>query len=223
MRPTPPPTSVVAVVVGDGVGRIFRSLGVRTLVKGGQSLNPSTADLVEAVRATGSSQVVILPNNRNIRPVAEQVARLVEQYVEVVPTTSIVEGFAALLAYDPDASSAQNARAMGESAAHVVAGEVTRAVRDAATDAGDVRAGDWIGLSATGVRSVADSIALASNRLLATLVLPEHELVTIIEGDGATHANTRRITDFLAENHPQLTVEVHHGGQPLYPYYFGIE
>ncbi|MFI5034838.1 MAG: DAK2 domain-containing protein [Acidimicrobiales bacterium] len=218
-----PTTAVVAVVAGEGVGRIFRSLGVRTLVKGGQSMNPSTSDLVDAVHATGSAQVVILPNNKNIRPVAEQVANLVDQQVTVVPTASIVEGFAALLAYDPDASAAQNAEAMAASTAHVVAGEVTRAVRDAVTDAGDVREGDWIGLSATGVRSVADSIALASNRLLASLVTPEHELITIIEGDGATHANTRRITDYLAENYPQLAVEVHHGGQPLYPYYFGIE
>ncbi|MDE3064315.1 MAG: DAK2 domain-containing protein [Acidobacteriota bacterium] len=218
-----PATSVVAVVVGDGVGRIFRSLGVRALVKGGQSMNPSTSDLVEAVRATGSSQVVILPNNKNIRPVAEQVAALVDQTVTVVPTTSIVEGFAALLAYDPDATAAQNAAAMSESTAHVVAGEVTRAVRDAVTDVGQVREGDWIGLSASGVLSVADSIALASDRLLERLIQPGHELVTIIEGDGATHANTRRITDYLAENHPTVAVEVHHGGQPLYPYYFGIE
>lgn len=218
-----PTTAVVAVVAGDGVGRIFRSLGVRTLVKGGQSMNPSTADLVAAVKATGSAEVIILPNNKNIRPVAEQVADLVDQKVTVVPTTSIVEGFAALLAYDPDAAAAANGAAMSSSMAHVVAGEITRAVRDASTEVGEVREGDWIGLSATGVVSVADSIAQASNRLLATLVRPEHELVTIIEGDGATRANTRRITDYLADAFPQMTVEVHHGGQPLYPYYFGIE
>ncbi|HVB70863.1 MAG TPA: DAK2 domain-containing protein [Acidimicrobiales bacterium] len=218
-----PATAVVAVVAGEGVGRIFRSLGVRTLVKGGQSMNPSTADLVAAVTASGSKQVVILPNNKNIRPVAEQVAHLVDQDVTVVPTTSIVEGFAALLAYDPDATAEQNGEAMRESMAHVVAGEVTRAVRDAATDAGPVREGDWIGLSDSDVLSVADSISSASNQLLAALVTPEHELVTIIEGDGATHANTRRITDYLVDTYPTLNVEVHHGGQPLYPYYFGIE
>jgi len=218
-----PATAVVAVVAGDGVGRIFRSLGVRTLVPGGQSMNPSTADLVAAVVATGSAQVVILPNNKNIRPVAEQVGDLVDQTVTVVPTASIVEGFAALLAYDPDATAAQNGAAMCASMAHVVAGEVTRAVRDAVTDAGPVREGDWIGLSSSGVVSVADSIALASSRLLESLIQPEHELVTLIEGDGATHANTRRITDYLAESYPQVSVEVHHGGQPLYPYYFGIE
>ena len=218
-----PATSVVAVVVGDGVGRIFRSLGVRTLVKGGQSMNPSTSELVEAVLATGSQQVVILPNNKNIRPVAEQVNALVDQEVTVVSTNSIVEGFAALLAYDPDASAQDNAQAMCESASHVVAGEVTQAVRDTSTDAGRVHVGDWIGLNAKGVRSVADSIAGAANKLLAGLVTEKHELITIIEGDGSTPANTRRITEFLADEYPSLSIEVHQGGQPLYPYYFGIE
>jgi dihydroxyacetone kinase-like predicted kinase len=140
-----------------------------------------------------------------------------------VPTRSIVEGFAALLSYDPDASAEQNALTMCESAAHVVAGEVTRAVRDTTTDAGEVHVGDWIGLSDKGVCSIADSIASAANQLLAQLVTGEHELITIIEGDGSTPANTRRITEFLADEFPSLSVEVHHGGQPLYPYYFGIE
>jgi len=218
-----PTTAVVAVVVGEGVGRIFRSLGVRTLVKGGQSMNPSTADLVEAVRATGSSQVVILPNNKNIRPVAEQVAALVEQKVSVVATNSIVEGFAALLSYDPDASAEQNAGEMFESAKHVLAAEVTRAVRDTTTDAGEVHVGDWIGLSAKGVVSIEHSISLASCQLLERLIGDQHELVTIIEGDGSSAATTRRITQFLADEFPQLSAEVHHGGQPLYPYFFGIE
>jgi len=218
-----PTTSVVAVVVGEGVGRIFRSLGVRQLVFGGQSMNPSTSELADAVRATGSSQVVVLPNNKNITPVASQVDALVEENVAVVATNSIVEGFAALLAYDPDASLEANATAMRASACNVVAGEVTRAVRDSATDAGHVHEGDWIGLGASGVLAIADSIAAASNQLLEQLIRPEHELLTIIEGDGATAANTRRITEYLAEAHPQIIPEVHHGGQPLYPYYFGLE
>jgi DAK2 domain fusion protein YloV len=218
-----PTTAVVAVVVGDGVGRIFRSLGVRQLVFGGQSMNPSTSELADAVRATGSNQVVVLPNNKNITPVANQVDALVDESVAVVATNSIVEGFAALLAYDPDASLDANATAMRASACNVVAGEVTRASRDAATGAGQVHEGDWIGLGASGVLAVADSIAAASNQLLEQLIRPEHELLTIIEGDGATAANTRRITEYLAEAHPQIISEVHHGGQPLYPYYFGLE
>ncbi len=219
----PPVTAVVAVVVGEGVGRIFRSLGVRQLVLGGQSMNPSTEELVNAVRATGSRDVVILPNNRNVTPVAQQVNGLVDQNVAVVATSSIVEGFAALLAYDPDASVDANVTAMKSSACNVVAGEVTRAVRDSDTDAGQVHEGDWIGLSDSRVISIADSIAAASNQLLNELIRPEHELLTIIEGDGASPANTRRITEFLAEDFPQISVEVHHGGQPLYPYYFGLE
>lgn len=219
----PPTTAVVAVVVGEGVGRIFHSLGVRTLVKGGQSMNPSTSELVDAVRATGSDQVVILPNNKNIRPVAEQVDALVDQTVTVVPTDTIVEGFAALLSYDPDESAAQNARTMSESASHVLAAEVTRAVRDTTTDVGDVHVGDWIGLSERGVRAVADSPERAANLLLSDLIGPSHELVTIIEGEGSAPATTRRITEYLADAFPALHVEVHHGGQPLYPYLFGIE
>ncbi len=218
-----PTTAVVAVVVGEGIGRIFRSLGARRLVVGGQSMNPSTAELADAVHATGSSQVILLPNNKNITPVAEKVGDLVDEHVAVVATNSVVEGFAALLAYDPDASLEANALAMGTSACNVVAGEVTRAVRDTATDAGDVREGDWIGLGAGGVLAIADSIAAASNQLLASLIRPEHELLTLIEGDGATPANTRRITEYLAEAFPHVVVEVHHGGQPLYPYYFGLE
>ncbi|HET9089546.1 MAG TPA: DAK2 domain-containing protein [Acidimicrobiales bacterium] len=218
-----PATAVVAVTAGEGVARIFRSLGVREIVAGGQSMNPSTAQLAAAVESSGSREVVILPNNKNVRLAAEQVDAVVDQKVVVVATASIVEGFAALLAYDPDASAVENAALMGLSAQRVVAGEVTRAVRSTTTDAGEVREGDWIGLDARGVRSIADSIAVAANALLASLIHEGHELVTIIEGDGATPANTRRISEFLAEEYPALAVEVHHGGQPLYPYLFGVE
>ena len=222
-RPPAPATSVVAVVVGEGVGRIFYSLGVRELVAGGQSMNPATADLVKAVAATGSPEVVILPNNANVRLVAERVGDLVDQVVRVVPTDSVIEGFAALLAYDPAASAGENAAAMAASAAKVTTGEVTRAVRDAECALGPIRRGDWIGLGPGGVRAVADSVSGAARALIAALATPEHELVTLIEGDGASPANTRRITDYLAEEFPHLAVEVHHGGQPLYPYYLGLE
>ncbi len=218
-----PPTSVVAVVVGDGVGRIFKSLGVRVLVPGGQSMNPSTADLVAAVEATGSTEVVLLPNNSNIVPVANQVNSLVTQEVAVAPTNSIVEGFAALLAYDPNATAAHNATAMSEAARQVVAGEVTRAVRDTTTDAGPVKRGDWIGLNADGVVSVAESLGTACNGLLEAIITAQHELLTVIEGEGSDAVTTRQVTAFVAELFPSVGVEVHHGGQPLYPYLFGVE
>jgi hypothetical protein len=218
-----PTTSVVAVVTGDGIGRIFRSLGVHHQVVGGQSMNPSTHDLLKAVELVASDEVVILPNNKNIRPVAEQVDALSEKTVRVVATGSILEGFAALLAYDPAAGAAVNAASMGESAARVVPGEVTRAVRDATTDAGEVHEGDWIGISRDGVISIADSVVMATRLLLSRLLESQHELITLIEGEGSRAGDTRRISEWLREEYPDVALEVHHGGQPLYPYLLGIE
>ena len=224
MREGPAPTtSVVAVVTGDGIGRIFRSLGVHHQVVGGQSMNPSTHDLLKAVELVDANEVVILPNNKNIRPVAEQVDALSEKTVRVVATGSILEGFAALLAYDPAAGAAVNAASMGESAARVVPAEVTRAVRDTTTDAGEVRQGDWIGISRDGVISIADSVVIATRLLLSRLLTEQHELVTLIEGEGSKAADTRRISEWLSEEYPDVALEVHHGGQPLYPYLLGIE
>jgi DAK2 domain fusion protein YloV len=219
----PPRTSVVAVVSGDGIGRIFRSLGVYHQVVGGQSMNPSTAELVAAVEATGADEVLILPNNKNIRPVAEQVDAQCGKTVRVVRTGSIVEGFAALLAYDPAADAAVNVAAMGESAARVVPAEITRAVRDTSTVAGEVREGDWIGVSRDGVISIADSAVMATRLLLSRLLEPQHELITLIEGEGAKAGDTRRISEWLGEEYPDVALEVHHGGQPLYPYLLGLE
>ena len=135
--PGPPPTTaVVAVATGEGIGRIFRSLGVHRIIAGGQTMNPSTADLLEVVESLRSDEVIILPNNKNIVPVAQQVDALSDKVVRVVPTATVTEGFGALLAYDPGSRADRNAEAMGESARTVVAGEVTRAVRDSESDAG---------------------------------------------------------------------------------------
>ncbi len=218
-----PTTAVVAVVVGEGVGRIFQTLGVRALVTGGQSMNPSTAEIVHAVSTTGSREVIILPNNRNIRAVAEQVNALVDVEVRVVATDSIVEGFAALLSYDPDASVDENHRAMTDSALHVTAGEVTRAVRDTLTDVGPVRPGDGIGLGVGGVLAISDTLEGVNEELLGHLVKNQHELLTIIEGEGSSNEVTRALHEFATAHFPQLGIEVHHGGQPLYPYLFGVE
>ena len=135
-----------------------------------------------------------------------------------------MEGFAALLAYDPDAPATANAEAMAASSCHVLAAEVTRAVRDTTTRR---RRGARGRLDrahqARACVSIAESIAVAACALLDGVVADGHELVTVIEGDGATPANTRRITQWLAEERPGVAVEVHHGGQPLYPYLFGVE
>jgi DAK2 domain fusion protein YloV len=220
---TPVACAVVAVATGAGIRRIFHSLGVQGIVTGGQSMNPSTAELLEAVETVPADQVVILPNNKNIIPVAQQVDGHTTKSVHVIPTKGITEGFAALVVYDPEADGEANAAEMAEAAAAVVAGEVTRAVRDSSCDVGPIAEGDWLGIARDGIRSVESELGDAATKLLAELVLPSHEIVTIIEGDGASAGCTRHITEWLNEHRPAATCEVHHGGQPLYPYLFGVE
>jgi len=219
----PPTTAVVAVATGSGIRRIFRSLGVHQVVAGGQSMNPSTAQILEAVEAAPADNVIILPNNKNIIPVADQVVEMSAKSVRVVPTTGIPEGFAALLAYDPQSDCAANQESMAEAAGRVVAGEVTQSVRDSDGEAGPIREGDWLGLSRSGIEVVAASLFEAASGLLEKLVTDDHEIVTVIEGDGVKAADTRRLTEWLSEHRPLVAHEVHHGGQPLYPYLFSIE
>ena len=195
----------------------------RSVIRGGQSMNPSTRQLVQAVEQVDADQVVILPNNKNIIPVAEQVDGEVDKTVVVVGTRGIAEGFASLLAYDPGTDAVANQAGMAEAAEAVVAGEVTCAVREADTDAGRVAPGDWIGLDRGGVRTKGDSIAAAATALLDTLVTDDHELVTVIAGEDATDEANEAIETWLGEHRPDVEVEIHSGGQPLYPYYFGIE
>ncbi len=219
----PVTTAVVAVAAGDGIKRIFYSLGVQGIVAGGQSMNPSTADLLAAVEAVPAEQVVILPNNKNIIPVAEQVDVHTDRTVRVVATRGIAEGFAALMGYDPEAPADDNAKEMTALSGNVLAGEVTRAVRDSTSDVGPIKEGDYLGIARDGIRAVESTVADAATRLLDVLVTDDHEIVTVIEGEGATPADTRAITEWLGEHRPGVSPEVHHGGQPLYPYLLGVE
>ena len=219
----PVTTAVVAVATGDGIRRIFHSLGVQQVITGGQSMNPSTAQLLEAVEAAPADEVIILPNNKNIIAVAEEVDSTTSKTVRVVPTRGIPEGFAALIAYDPDASGEQNAAEMADAAESIAAGEVTRAVRASSCDVGPIAEGDYLGIARHGIRAVAPSVADAAIGLLAELLTEDHEILTLIEGEGATSGDTRRITEWLDEQHPDVTAEIHHGGQPLYPYFLGLE
>jgi dihydroxyacetone kinase-like predicted kinase len=220
---TPVETAVVAVATGDGIRRIFRSLGVQQIVAGGQSMNPSTEQLLAAVEAAPSPEVVVLPNNKNIIPVAEQVDTLTDKTVRVVRTTGIAEGFAALLEYDPESTVDENAKAMEAAAGRVVSGEITRAVRASTCDIGPIAEGDYLGISRAGIQSVAPALADAATGLLDALVTDDHEIVTLIEGEGASAADTRHITEWVHDHRRQAGVEVHHGGQPLYPYLVSIE
>ena len=227
LEPNPPhehvPTAVVAVATGAGLQRIFHSLGVQKIVAGGQSMNPSTAEILEAVEAAPAEQVVVLPNNKNIIAVAEQVDELTTKTVRVVKTTDVAEGFAALMEYDPEATADDNVKTMTDAKERVLSGEITRAVRASTCDAGPIAEGDWLGLSENTIHVVAPTTGDAACGLLEKIVADHHEIVTIIEGEGATAADTRHISEWVSENRPNAGVEVHHGGQPLYPYLFSVE
>ena len=216
-------TAVVAVSVGAGVRRIFESLGVRAVIAGGQTMNPSTEHFVQAVEQLDAAEIVLLPNNKNIVPVAEQVDDCTDALVRVVPTKGIAEGLAALMAYDPSATADQNQEAMADAASEVVTGEVTQAVRDTESELGPIAAGQWLGLDRGGLRVVARSAAQAATGLLSEIIEDGHELVTVIAGADAASADVGEVSSWLAEHHPAIEVEFHEGNQPLYPFYFGVE
>ena len=215
--------AVVAVSPAAGLDELFASLGCHELVTGGQTMNPSTAELLAAIEAAPSEQVVVLPNNSNIVPVARQAGEHAGKTVTVVATTSVPAGLAALIGYDPDASADANAESMGDAADAVSAGEVTQAVRDTAAPAGPVAAGQWIGLDSGGISAAGDTASAAAVGLLDAMLTPAHEILTLIEGAGAQAAGTAEVTAWLAEHWPDVEVERHVGGQDHYPYLFGIE
>ena len=216
--------AVIAICSGDGLAELFGQMGVQGVVTGGQTMNPSTEELLDAVEHMNSQHVVILPNNKNIIPVANQVNALTKKTVHVVPTCSMPEALAALVFYDPESTSDLNAAAMSDAAAAVATGEVTQAVRDTNSDAGAVKAGDWIGLvRGDGLVAIGGTMVAASCSLLDKLVTPGRELMTIITGDLATARATEEIVAYIADNFDGVEVEVHAGGQPLYPYLFGVE
>jgi uncharacterized protein len=216
--------AVVAVASGDGLAELFGQLGVQGVVTGGQTLNPSTAELLAAVEAVNADQVVVLPNNKNIIPVAGQLDALTKKSVRVVPTTSMPAALAALVVYDPEADVDVNLEEMTEGAASVATGEITQAVRDTNSDVGAVTTGDWIGLvRGDGIVAVSGSLVGAACALLDFLITPGREIVTVITGSDSTAGHTDALLAWILEHRPDVQVEVHRGGQPLYPYLFGVE
>jgi dihydroxyacetone kinase-like predicted kinase len=217
-------TAVVAVSAGAGLTRLFRQLGVQEVVAGGQTLNPSTAELLAAVERAPSEVVIVLPNNKNIVPVAEQIDALTTKVVRVVPTRSMPEGLGALVVYDPEGTGDANAAEMASAAAQVRSGAVTRAVRASTSVAGTIAEGDWLGIDRDeGIVAVDASIEHVVVGLLANLVDDDAGIVTVLAGEGSTDALTARIRAWVAQQRPGVEVEVHQGDQLLYPYLFGVE
>jgi uncharacterized protein len=216
--------AVVAVSIGDGLDALFTSLGVTQLVTGGQTMNPSTAELLAAVEAAPARSVVLLPNNSNIISVAERVNELTTKDVFVIHTRSMPEALAALVVYDPDGTGADVAASMTNAIEAVRAGEVTQAVRDAGSPAGNVRTGDWIGMAkGRGIVAIESTVLLAATVLLRELIGDGADLVTVLSGEGSTREMNAQLVAWMAQHHGDVEVEMHHGGQPLYPYLVGVE
>ena len=217
-------TAVVAVCSGSGLEELFAQLGVQGVVTGGQTLNPSTAELLDAVEHVNAQQVIILPNNKNIIPVAEQLNALTSKEVRVVLTKSMPEALAALVVYDPEASVDENLAEMAEATEAMVTGEVTQSIRDTNSDAGPITVGDWIGLvRGDGIVTVNGTLEGASISLLQLLITEGREIVTIIEGTDAPASTTDALRTWIETERPDVQIECHKGGQPLYPYLFGVE
>jgi DAK2 domain fusion protein YloV len=221
--PDAPPTTtgVVAVVAGDGNRKLFESLGATRIVEGGQTMNPSAAELVEAIESTPAAEVVVLPNNSNVILSAEQAAGLVDKPVTVVPTDSLPAGLAAMLAFDPDRLAEENATAMNEALDEVKTGEVTIASRDVDMNGVSVRKGAWLGLAdgqaVAGGSDFDDVAAAVAERLLEE----PRSVMTLLTG--ADEPELDSLLERIQERHPDLELDVQAGGQPHYPLLLSAE
>ncbi|HEX2031948.1 MAG TPA: DAK2 domain-containing protein [Actinomycetota bacterium] len=215
-------TALVATAPGEGVARLLRSLGA-VVVSGGPGRNPSVGELAEAIAGAPSDDVVVLPNHRNIVPAAERAAGEAAKRVAVVPTRSVAEGLAAAAAFDAEAAAEDNERQAREAADAVVAAEVAAAVRDAETPAGPVREGQFLGVVDGDVRAVGDDPVAVAVETVRPLVRDEHELLTLLVGEGVSEGDGRRAAEALGAAHRGLEVEVHRGDQPHYPFLIGLE
>ncbi len=216
-------TAIVAVVAGEGLSQVFTSLGATIIVPGGQTMNPSTKDLLQAVEAVPSEKVIILPNNKNIVLTAEQVPSLTGKKINVVPTKTIPQGVAALLAFDYEADLETNAVSMYQAHSEVRSIEVTRAVRATRLGGLDIKKRQAIGFLDGDLVAVADKVDEVLNQALERVNPDEAEVVTIYYGADTKLAEAEQVAAAVRERYPQLQVEVVQGGQPHYNYIASVE
>jgi DAK2 domain fusion protein YloV len=215
--------ATVAVVSGDGLSDVFASLGAAAIVPGGQTMNPSTKDLLQAAESVVSDKVIILPNNKNIVLTAEQVQSLTTKSIEVVPTETIPQGIAALLAFDYEADFETNAQLMRKAKSAVKSIEVTRAVRSTQLNGLKIRKKQAIGFLDGELIAVGNNTSDVLNKVLAKLNLDEVEVITIYYGADTEPAEAEQFSHSIGEQHPQLQIDVVRGGQPHYNYIVSIE
>jgi uncharacterized protein len=215
--------AIVAVVAGDGLGEVFASLGTSVIVPGGQTMNPSTKEILQAVKSVKSDKVIILPNNKNIILTAQQVQKLTDKKLEIIPTRTIPQGVAALLTFDYEASFETNVQLMKESLSKVKTIEITRAVRPVQVNSLKIKKKQTIGLLDDELLAAGTSPEDVLHKILAKVQLRKSEIVTVYYGQEVNQTEAEKVSESIRQKYPQLQVEVVRGGQPHYPFIVSIE
>ena len=214
----------VAVSIGEGLNEIFRGLGVDYLIEGGQTMNPSTEDVLTAVSKVNAKNVFLFPNNKNIILAANQAASLCEdKNIVVIPTKTIPQGITAMVNYIPDQSVEENASHMNEEIGLVKTGQVTYAVRDTEIDGKQIRQGDYMGIGDKTILSVGTDKRAVTLDLIEQLIDEESALLSIYYGEEADEKEAEEFSKLIMAKHPELEVEIHNGGQPVYYYIVSVE
>ena len=214
----------ISVTIGDGMSEIFRGLGVDYLIEGGQTMNPSTEDMLKAIEQVHAETVFILPNNKNVILAANQAQDLVEDCkVVVVPTKTVPQGITAMLAYNPDAAPDENLEQMKEDIANVKTGEVTFSVRDTKIDGREIHKDDIMGLGDDGILAVGSDVKDVTMEMLKTMIDEDSELVSIYNGADFSDEDTEDLVSRVTEAFPNVDVEANRGGQPIYYVVLSVE
>ncbi|AWE06636.1 hypothetical protein DCE79_04185 [Lysinibacillus sp. 2017] len=217
------PYAIVTIAMGEGVANLLRSIGASYVIEGGQTMNPSTEDIVKAVREIGAERVLILPNNKNIIMAAEQAVELLDIEAAVVPTKTIPQGMAAILAFNTEESVENNKNNMTEGFSHVKTGQVTFAVRDTSIDGVEIHKDDYMALAEGKIILSTPEMMDAAKQVLDGLMDEDSEIVTIIYGEDAKATQADELQSFIEENYPDVEVEIVEGKQSLYPFILSVE
>lgn len=214
----------ISVSIGEGVGEIFKGLGVDYLIEGGQTMNPSTEDMLNAIDNVNAEHIFILPNNKNIILAANQAQALTEdKVIHVIPTKTVPQGITAMINYLPDLSAEENVEAMEEAITTVKTGQVTYAVRDTKIDDKEIHEGNIMGIGDSGILAVGEELEATTLEMFKELVDDMSEIISIYYGEEVDEAVANELGDKVGEMFPGCDVEVHFGGQPIYYYVVSVE
>ena len=218
------PFGFVAVAAGQGLKELFLELGADQVVSGGQTMNPSTEDILDAIMATPAEHVFVLPNNKNIIMAANQAASLTEdKNIIVIPTKTIPQGITALVNYIPDSTPEDNAERMGEEIQLVKTGQVTYAVRDTVIDDKEIKQDDYMGIGDKGILSVGTDMEKTVLEMIGEMIDEDSAILSIYYGEEMNEDSANEIAEKVEEEYPDVEVEVHYGGQPIYYYVISVE